>query len=113
VEYIFNPHVSAEGILGYHYFPGKIAGNLNVFQFTGGGKIFFNPGPNRGFFRAGLGGYHFSSPTTSFGGYVGLGWLHEFNSHLGLELAYTAHGTNTPVQTTWFSSGQVGVRYVF
>jgi len=116
LEYILNAHVSAEGIFGYHHFGGKTTGDLNVFQFTAGGKIYSSPfgGNNRAFVRAGLGGYHFTvGSTTNFGSYVGGGWLHELGPHLGLEVAYTAHGTKTPVQATWFSSVQGGVRWVF
>lgn len=113
LEYIINTHFSAEGIFGAHHFPGKIAGDVNAFQFTGGGKVFFNPGPNRVFARAGLGGYHFDSGTTNFGGYVGGGILHEFNQHLGIVGVYTFHSVNTPVSSTQFSTVQGGIRYVF
>ncbi|MBZ5521900.1 MAG: porin family protein [Acidobacteriia bacterium] len=118
LEYIINPHFSAEGILGYHHFPSKGVGDVNVFQFGGGGKVYSPPIGNNNFLfaRAGLGGYHFSfSPgsTTNFGGYVGGGLLHQFNSSWGLEGVYTFHTVNTPGTATRFSTVQGGVRYVF
>jgi hypothetical protein len=116
LEYVFNPHVSAEGIFGYHHFGGKLTGGLNVFQFTGGGKVYSSPFNNNFVFaRAGLGGYHFSfSPgsTTNFGGYFGGGLLHQFGKW-GLEGAYTFHAVNTPGVATKFSTVQGGIRWVF
>ena len=113
LEYILNAHVSAEGILGVHHFPGKIAGDVTAIQFTAGGKVYLTNSPNRVFFRAGLGGYHFTSATTNFGGYFGGGLLHEFNAHFGLEGVYTFHAANTPGTATKFSTVQGGVRYAF
>lgn len=116
LEYIVNAHFSAEGILGYHHFPGKGIGDVNVFQFTGGGKVYspaFNN--NFAFARAGLGGYHFSfnpGSTTNFGGYFGGGLLHQFGNW-GLEGAYTFHAVNTPGVATKFSTVQGGIRWVF
>jgi hypothetical protein len=113
LEFIATSHFSAEGIFGVHHFGSKGGGDINVFQFTGGGKLFFNPGPNRVFARAGLGGYHFSPGSTNFGGYVGGGLLHEFNAHFGVEGVYTFHIVNTPGAAARFSSVQGGIRYVF
>jgi hypothetical protein len=113
LEYIVNTHFSAEGIFGAHHFPGKFGIDVNAYQFTGGGKVFFNPGPNRVFARAGLGGYHFDLGTTNFGGYVGVGVLHEFNARLGLEGVYNFHTVNTPGSSSQFSTIQGGLRYVF
>ncbi len=113
LEYIVKPNFSAEGILGVHHFSGKIGGSTTAIQFTGGGKFYFMPGPNRPFVRAGLGGYHFTSGTTNLGGYFGGGWLHEFNAHFGVEGVYTFHSVNTPGTGAKFSSIQGGVRYAF
>jgi hypothetical protein len=116
LEYILNPHFSAEGILGLHHFGGKLTGDLNVFQFTGGGKVYSSPfgGNNLAFVRAGLGGYRFSlGPSTSFGGYVGGGVLHKFDDHWGVEGVYTFHAVNTTGGATKFSTIQGGIRYVF
>lgn len=113
LEYIVNQLFSAEGILGVHHFPGKIAGDITAVQFTAGGKVYVTHSPNRLFFRAGLGGYHFTSATTNFGGYFGVGLLHEFNQHLGLEGVYTFHAVNTPGSASKFSSIQGGIRYAF
>lgn len=116
LEYIVNPHFSAEGIFGVHHFGGTLTGDLNVFQFTGGAKVYSSPfgGNNRAFFRAGLGGYHFTvGPSTNFGGYVGGGLLHELNAHWGIEGVYTFHTVNTPGTATKFSTVQGGIRYLF
>ena len=113
LEYILKANFSVEGILGFHHFPGKIAGDTTAIQFTGGGKFYFMPGPNRPFVRAGLGGYHFTSGTTNFGGYFGGGWLHEFNAHFGVDGVYTFHTVNTPGTAAKFSTIQGGVRYAF
>jgi hypothetical protein len=113
-EYIATSHVSLEGIFGVHHFSGKSGfSSGTIYQFTGGGKFFLNPGPNRVFARAGLGGYHFSSSTTNFGGYFGGGLLHEFNAHLGVEGVYTFHTVKTPGVAAKFSTLQGGLRYVF
>jgi hypothetical protein len=114
LEYIFNPRFSAEGILGVHHFPGKVAGDVTAVQFGGGAKVFLNPGhPNLFFARAGLAGYHFTSGTTDVGGYFGVGFLHEFTAHFGLEGVYNFHTVNTPVNATQFSTVQLGARYAF
>ena len=113
LEYIVNSHFSAEGILGVHHFSGKIAGDVTAIQFTGGAKVYLTNSPNRLFVRSGLGGYHFTSATTNFGGYFGGGFLHEFNAHFGLEGVYTFHAVNTPGTATKFSTIQGGVRYAF
>ncbi|MGZ7105615.1 MAG: hypothetical protein ACXVKC_09280 [Candidatus Angelobacter sp.] len=113
LEYILKPNFSAEGILGVQHFSGKIGGDTTAIQFTGGGKFYFMPGPNRPFVRAGLGGYHFTSGTTNFGGYFGGGWLHEFNAHFGVDGVYTFHTVNTPGTAAKFSTIQGGVRYAF
>jgi hypothetical protein len=116
LEYIVNPHLSAEGILGVHHFGGKVTGDLNVIQFTGGGKVYFNTAstPNRVFLRGGLGGYHFTvGSSTNFGGYVGAGLLHNFNAHWGVEGVYTFHSVNTPGAASKFSTIQGGIRYAF
>ena len=113
LEYIVKPNFSAEGIIGVHHFSGKVGTGTTAIQFTGGGKFYFMPGPNRPFVRAGLGGYHFTSGTTNFGGYFGGGWLHEFNAHFGVEGVYTFHSVNTPGTAAKFSTIQGGVRYAF
>jgi hypothetical protein len=113
LEYAATSHFSLEGIFGAHHFPGKIAGDTTAIQFGGGGKAFLAAGPNKPFVRAGIAGYHFTSATTEFGGYVGGGLLHEFNAHLGLEAAYTFHAVNTSGSAAKFSTFQVGLRYVF
>ena len=116
LEYIINPHISAEGIFGVHHFGGTLTGDLNVFQFTGGAKVYSSPfgGNNRVFARAGLGGYHFTvGPSTNFGGYVGGGLLHELNAHWGVEGVYTFHTVNTSGAASKFSTVQGGIRYLF
>jgi len=116
LEYIVNQHFSAEGIFGVHHFGGTLTGDLNVFQFTGGAKIYSSPfhGNNRVFARAGLGGYHFTvGSSTNFGGYVGGGLLHELNANWGIEGVYTFHTVNTSGSATKFSTVQGGVRYLF
>lgn len=116
LEYIFNPHVSAEGILGYHHFPGKIGGDVNVFQFSADIKFYLtNTWPVRPFVNGGIGGYHFNNIGTNFGGNVGAGVLKEFANapHWGIQASYNFHAVNTPGATAQFSTVQGGVRYVF
>ena len=113
LEYVATSHFSVEGIVGVHHFGDKGIGDTTAIQFGGGGKAFFAAGPNRPFVRAGIAGYHFTSASTEFGGYVGGGVLHEFNAHLGLEGAYTFHAVNTPGTAAKFSTFQIGLRYVF
>jgi hypothetical protein len=116
LEYIFNPHFSAEGILGYHHFPAKVAGDINVFQFSADIKAYLsNNWPVRPFVNGGIGGYHFSSLGTNFGGNVGAGVLKEFSNapHWGIQASYNFHTVNTPGTAAKFSTVQGGVRYAF
>jgi hypothetical protein len=111
-----------EGIFGYHHFPAKAVGGvtgtaLNLYQFSGNGKVYLNSGGTfRPFVNAGIGGYDFTpGGGTHFGGNVGAGVLREFNSHWGVQASYNFHTVNTPgaVTVTKFSTIQGGIRYVF
>ena len=113
LEYLINSHVSAEGIFGYHHFPGKIAGSESVYQFSVDGKAYLLTGNIRPFINAGIGGYAFSPGSTYFGGNVGGGVLFTITPHWGVQGSYNFHAVNTPVSTTQFSTLQGGIRYVF
>jgi len=115
LEYLISSHVSAEGIFGYHHFPGKIAGDVNVYQFSGNAKVYLTPLPNklRPFVNGGIGGYKFSPGSSYFGGNFGGGLLYELTSQLGLQSSYNFHTVNTPVAATKFSTLQGGIRFVF
>src|SRR5260370_19621820 len=89
LEYMAKSNFSAEGILGIHHFTHKVTSDVTTLQFTGGGKVYMLNGRYRPFVRVGLGGYHFSSGTTNFGGYVGGGLLHVFHLQLGVDLLVT------------------------
>lgn len=114
LEYMANPHVSVEGIFGAHHFPGKIAGNVNVYQFSANAKVYFtSAGPWRPFVNGGIGGYHFDTGTNSFGGNAGAGLLYEFTPRFGFQASYNFHAVNTSAAATQFSTAQGGVRIVF
>ncbi|HEY6250001.1 MAG TPA: VWA domain-containing protein [Candidatus Angelobacter sp.] len=113
LEYIVNPHFSAEGIFGYHHFPAKIGGDVNLYQFSINGKTYLTTGKIQPFVNGGIGGYNFSPGTTNFGGNIGGGVLCNLTSRLGLQGSYNFHGVNTPVAATKFSTFQGGVRLVF
>src|SRR5262249_51743075 len=113
LEYMFNRHFSAEGIFGYHRFPGKIAGDVNIIQFSANVKAYLRPTGIRPFLNGGIGGYHFPSGTPNFRRNVAPGVLKEFNAHWGLQVSYNFHAVNTPGAATQFSTAQAGVRYVF
>jgi outer membrane protein with beta-barrel domain len=120
LEYIATSHFSVEGIFGYHHFPAKTVGGvtgtaLNLYQFSGNGKVYLNSsGPFRPFVNAGIGGYDFTpGGGTHFGGNVGAGVLREFGPHWGLQASYNFHTVNTPGAATKFSTIQGGIRYVF
>src|SRR5260370_3678902 len=112
LEYIATSHFSVEGIFGYHHFPAKIAGDLNVYQFSVNGKTYLTNGTIRPFVNAGIGGYKVEGGSTYFGGNPGAGLLFQLSSRLGLEGAYNFHAVKTPV-TTKFSTVQGGIRFVF
>jgi hypothetical protein len=112
LEYIAHPHFSLEGIFGYHHFPGSLAGDLNVYQFSVNGKSYLTNGNIRPFVNGGVGGYKFSPGSTYFGGNVGGGVLYTLTSRFGLQLSYNFHVVNTGPATK-FSDVQFGVRWVF
>lgn len=114
LEYMFTPHVSAEGIFGYHRL-GAPAGALNLFQFSGNVKTYLTAPPYklRPFFNGGVGAYTSSSGTTRFGGNVGGGLLYEMTPKFGVQGSYNLHVINTPGSAFKFSTAQAGVRFVF
>jgi len=113
LEYIATSHFSVEGIFGYHRFPAKIAGDLNLYQFSVNGKAYLTSGTLRPFVDGGVGAYKFSPGPTKFGGNVGGGVLYSLTSRVGLEGAYNFHVINTPGAATKFSTLQGGIRFVF
>ncbi|MFN2404430.1 MAG: porin family protein [Pyrinomonadaceae bacterium] len=115
LEYVISPYVSAEGKFGYHRFPGDNGGNLNLYQFSGNGKFYLVPEPNkiRPFLNGGVGAYKFDSGPTKFGGNLGAGMLFEVTPHFGLQASYNFHAVNTSGVTTRFSTVQGGVRWRF
>ncbi len=118
LEYMATSHFSAEGIFGYHHFPGTITPDLNVYQFSANAKLYWKTyscggHPLRLFVNAGPGGYKLSPGSTYFGGNVGAGVLCEFTSRFGLQGSYNFHAVNTPVEATKFSTVQGGIRFVF
>jgi len=117
LEYILASHFSVEGIFGYHRFPGTITPDLNIYQFSGNGKVYLTTGTFQPFVNGGVGGYRFSigsgSSSTYFGGNVGGGVLYNLTSRFGLQGSYNFHVVNTPVEATKFSTAQGGIRFVF
>lgn len=116
LEYMLSPHVSAEGIFGYHRFPARFGGgSANLYQLSGNGKFYFVPPGNlvRPFVNGGIGAYIPSSGTSHFGGNVGAGILFELTPHFGLQGSYNLHMINTSGPSTRFSTVQGGVRFVF
>jgi hypothetical protein len=115
LEYMFSQYVSAEGIFGYHYFPGKLSGNEHVYQFSANVKAYLTPPSNtiRPFLNAGIGGYKFSPGSTHFGSNFGGGVLFQVTFHFGIEGSYNFHYVTTPGASTRFSTVQGGVRWVF
>jgi len=87
---------------------------VNIIQFSGNGKVYFaKKWPVLPFVNGGIGGYHFTSGTTNFGGNLGGGVLKELNPHWGVQGSYNFHVVNTSVAATKFSTVQAGLRYVF
>jgi hypothetical protein len=113
LEYIATSHFSVEGIFGYHRFPAKIAGDLNLYQFSVNGKAYLTSGTLRPFVNGGVGAYKFSPGPTKFGGNIGGGVLYTLTSRVGLEGAYNFHVIDTPGAATKFSTLQGGIRLVF
>ena len=119
LEFMATQRFSVEGIFGYHHFPvnsvaGAVVDDLNVYQFSANGKAYLLPhGPIRPFLNAGIGGYHFGSADTHFGGNVGAGVLFEINHRVGVQGSYNFHVVSTPIEATKFSTFQGGIRFVF
>jgi hypothetical protein len=116
LEYVITPQISAEGIFGYHHFPGNLVGNENVYQFSANVKVYLNNNwPFKPFVNGGVGGYKFSPGDPYFGGNFGAGALWPFpnNPHWGVQGSYNFHAVNTPGAASKFSTVQGGIRYVF
>lgn len=115
LEYMFTPHVSAEGVFGYHRFPGTIGGHVNLYQFSANAKVYMIPPPNkfRPFVNGGIGVYKFGSGSSNFGANFGAGVLYEITPRFGIQGSYNFQTVNTPVSGTRFSTLQGGVRFVF
>jgi hypothetical protein len=114
LENMFNAHFSAEGIFGYHHFPGKFAGSLDVYQFSANAKIYLTPPSKvRPFVNFGPGGYKFNPGSANFGGNAGGGVLFELTPRFGLQGSYNFHAVNTSGAAAQFSTLQGGMRFVF
>jgi hypothetical protein len=115
LETIFTPHFSAEAKFGYHRFGASFGDDLNLYQFTGGGKAYLLAPPHRlrPFIEGGIGAYKFDSGATKFGGHIGGGVLYEFTPHFGIQARYNHHGVNVPGSVTRFSTLQGGARFRF
>jgi len=119
LEYMVNTHVSAEGIFGYHHFPTKVAGDLNIYQFSANAKVYLIPRRKVGkvviqpFVNGGPGLYKLSPGPSKFGGNVGFGGLLELTPRFGLQASYNLHTVSTSGSATKFSTAQLGIRYVF
>jgi hypothetical protein len=114
-EYMVNNYFSAEGIFGYHHFPGKLGADGAIYQISANGKVFLVPPSHtlRPFVNAGAGAYVFSPGSTKFGGNAGGGMLYSISPRVGIEGAYNFHVVNTPGGATQFSTVQGGIRLVF
>lgn len=116
LEYLISPHVSAEGVFGYHRFPTKIVGgDLDLFQLSGNARAYLLAPPNkfRPFVNGGIGAYKFGAGSTEFGGNFGGGILYEFTPRFGVQGRYNFHTVNTSGFDTRFSTVQGGVRFRF
>jgi len=113
LEYILQPHLSLEGIFGYHHFPSSLLGDLNVYQFSVNGKTYLTNGTIRPFVNGGVGGYKFSPGSTYFGGNFGGGVLFNLTSRFGLQGSYNFHVVDTAGAATKWSDAQAGVEVRF
>ena len=115
LEYMVTPQFSAEGIFGYHRFPGSFGGHTDLFQLSGNGKVYL-VGPSsslRPFVNGGVGAYITDSGTAHFGGNVGAGVLYQITPKFGIQGSYNFHAVNTSGSAFKFSTVQGGVRFVF
>jgi len=115
LEYLFNSYASIEGIFGYHHFPAKMSGNVDVYQFSTNAKIYLATPQHqfRPFINGGIGDYTFNPGGSKFGANVGAGILYQLTSRFGLQASYNFHNVNTPVNATRFSTLQGGIRFLF
>jgi len=114
LEYILRPRVSAEGIVGYHRFPGAAAGSATLYQFSVNAKVYLTPPPSRlrPFINGGVGLYTFRSGSSSVGGNVGAGVLYQITPRFGLQASYNFHTVDRSRPSPRFSTVQGGVRLV-
>jgi hypothetical protein len=115
LEYLVNSYVSAEGIFGYHRFPGKLSGDQGIYQFSANAKVYLVAPSSkvRPFLNGGIGDYLFSPGSSKFGANFGGGILYRITGRFGLQGSYDFHNVSTPGAATRFSTLQGGIRLVF
>jgi hypothetical protein len=114
LEYPIASRVSAEGIFGYHRFPGSMGGHGNLGELSANAKVDLLPRPNRlrPFVDGGIGVYKLSPGSSSFGANLGGGVLYEATPRFGVQGLYNFRTVNTPGSATRFSTLQGGIWFV-
>jgi von Willebrand factor type A domain len=103
---------SAELILGHHNFEG--IQDPRMWQFSIGGKFWFNTGTLRPFLGLSAGAYLLEPGTTTrAGGSAAGGVLFELTPRLGIEGVYSYHVVNTEHDSLSFAALQAGIRFSF
>jgi hypothetical protein len=115
LEYHATNQVSVVGLFGYRRFSADFPflPDLNVFQFSGGGKFYLTGGQLRPFVNGGIGAFKFDPGDTRFGAYGGGGIQYRAWQKIWLEGEYNFHGVSNPGTNFKFSTVQGGVRFSF
>jgi hypothetical protein len=115
LEYHATNFFSVSGQFGYRRFSSgtPLVSGLNLFQFSGGPKVYLSNSAARPFINGGIGAFKFDPGSTKFGTYVGGGMQFRVWPKLWLEGEYDFHSVFTPGQNFKFSTVQGGVRIRF
>jgi opacity protein-like surface antigen len=113
LEYYVAPHVTLEGVLGYHAFESSGSNaDLDAWQLSVNGR-FYLPTATRlkPYANAGAGAYKLDPGSTEFGYNAGVGLDYELRPNLALEGAYNYHDVDPGNLNIEFSTLQIGLRW--
>lgn len=115
LEYHATNFFSVSGQFGYRRFSSgsSFVPGFNLFQFSGGPKVYLSSGSTRPFLNGGIGAFKFDPGSKKFGVYTGGGLQFRVWPNLWLEGEYDFHSVFTTGQNFKFSTVQGGIRIRF
>lgn len=114
LEYHATDQFSVAGIFGYRRFRSAFGfSGLDLYQFSGGPKVYLTSGNTRPFVNGGVGAFKFGAGSTKPGIYAGGGFQFRVRPKIWLEAEYDYHSVFTSGSNFKFSTVQGGVRFRF